>query len=117
MTPRPHGWLRDVELIPTGKVADALLILLSHFGRPVAPDETYGPLADKFELTHEQRTVRRETRDEPAWNNRVQTARSHLVRGGLLNDGIHGLWSLTTGGQARAKILERPPHRPEDIGL
>jgi hypothetical protein len=60
-----------------------LLLMLNLYGRPVEPDVLYSPLADHFHLSRQQRHAKRNTRDEPLWNNRVQTARARLVEDGF----------------------------------
>src|ERR1700743_1768499 len=88
----------QVMLPDTGAVALALLKLLQGYGRGVKPKEVYGQLADVFQLTGAQRTAKRRTTSGSAWHNRVQTAREHLVRQGLLDGSQRGVWRLTPKG-------------------
>ena len=117
MVSRPHGWIREADLPNNEKVSDELLKVLSRFSRPVEPIEVYDLLADIFELSSVQRHATRETTEESAWHNRVQTARAHLVRQDYLDGRLHGLWLLTDIGRARAYRLENPPQSPEEIDL
>ena len=96
-------------------VRDALLNFLSEQG-PRAPAEIYEPLADSFDLTHEERTQQVSFTDSrPGWNILVQTAREGLAKQGLLKREPKNLWSLTEAGEvsaahrrAETKILTSP---------
>jgi hypothetical protein len=66
---------KEAELPNTASVANLLLRFLWQRRRPLRPAELYDPLGDAMNLDHLQRHARRRTREERAWNNRVQTAR------------------------------------------
>ncbi|HEV2561115.1 MAG TPA: winged helix-turn-helix domain-containing protein [Rhizomicrobium sp.] len=106
-------WDNKVGLPETGSVA----IWLHHFlylrAKPVEPKEMYDQLADHFGLDTRQRHAMRHTTSEPAWHNRVQTAREHLRKLGYLDGSQFGLWSLTPDGIAAAKKQE--PRLSESI--
>ena len=84
-----------------------LLIHLGQYRQPTEPRKLYGPLADDFKLTQEQRHIPRPGRNksEPAWNNLVQFARRRLVDQGLIDNSRKGFWSLTAEGRKRADLL------------
>jgi len=72
--------------------------------------DTYGPLADHFDLSPYERVQTRDDlladgRDEPVWNNRVQWARRKLKEYGYLADSQHGYWKLSEKGAKKAKGL------------
>ena len=58
----------SVKLPSQSDVEDRLLHFLYRYGRPIEPKDLYGPLADDFQSTQEQRLARRRDRDEPAWH-------------------------------------------------
>lgn len=85
--------------------------------------ETYGPLADVFELTPWQRAATRddasgrdEGRTELHWHNLVQWARRGLRSKRYLNRSLHGVWELSPAGRERAKWLLQTTH-PELVTL
>ena len=110
---------KEPELPDTASVADELLHFLWLRKRPLRPLELYDLLADTMHLDHLQRHARRRTREERAWNNRVQTAREHLVRLGFLDPSRRGFWSLTTAGreEAERRAKFRASGDPADLGL
>lgn len=96
------NWPTPVSLPSTDEVVRQLAYCLRPSRQPREPESVYRALADHFALDARQRHVGRRTRSEPAWHNRVQTARKVLVAKGLMNDGPRGLWSLTDAGRAAA---------------
>lgn len=73
--------------------------------------ETYGPLADFFDLTEEDRKKTRhdvfgDKRRELAWANMVQWARRRLKDAGLLDKNAgRGVWKLSIAGIEHAKTI------------
>jgi restriction endonuclease Mrr len=108
----------SVKLPSQSDVEDRLLHFLYRYGRPIEPKDLYGPLADDFQLTQEQRLARRRDRDEPAWHNRVQWAKRHLVGLGFIDkNSPRGWWSLTTRGRERAAMIEHIKSLTEDEAM
>ena len=83
-------------------VEDALLDFLTQHEEPVRPGDTYGPLADLFDLTVAERQQQLISRAGSAWENLIQWARARLVRRGLLDKTTRGMWSLTETGRTLA---------------
>ncbi len=88
-------------------VSKGLLRILRGRRNPVSPTDIYDPLADLLKVTSSQRALQRNTQPTSLWHNRVQAARDHLVKKGLLDNSRHGLWSLTDAGRAKADEFER----------
>lgn len=95
----------QVSLPKVNFVAASLLRLLHLRSTPVSPEDAYNALAHEFRLDIQQLMVRRRTRAELAWRNRVQTARRHLVDKGLLDNSVRGRWILTEAGRQRAQMV------------
>lgn len=94
---------------PQVEVEKRVLVELRLRGRPVAPSELYGPLADQFGLSVSQRHAPRPTQpdsSDPAWHNHVRYARRRLVDIGLMNRMPRNMWSLTARGLEAAARLE-----------
>src|SRR5690349_19255049 len=91
-----------IKLPPQSEVENRLLHFLYRFGRPVEPKELYGPLADDFGLTQEQRRARRPSTGELAWNNLVRYARRRLVDIDYVHEAPRGAWRLTQAGRDEA---------------
>ncbi|MFM9828416.1 MAG: biotin carboxylase N-terminal domain-containing protein, partial [Sphingomonas sp.] len=87
-----------LQLPKTPDVEEALLFLLQNLGGSSPSAKVYQPLAELFDLTPEQQTTWMPNQKEPHWNNRVRTARKHLVERGLLDNTQHGIWTLTLRG-------------------
>jgi restriction endonuclease Mrr len=68
----------------------------------MSPESIYGPLADQMKLSSRQRLLKRATRDEPLWHNRVQTARKNLLEEGFMEPLQRGEWRLSPAGRAEA---------------
>ncbi len=100
------------RLYPTQhQIADKLLLLLRKNGGPKAnmrSDETYEPLADRFNLSEEARNLPRceyytdDVHHGPAWHNLVQWARRELKDAGYLALSPRGIWRLSERGIKRA---------------
>jgi restriction endonuclease Mrr len=67
--------------------------------RPVTLSETYRALADRFGLTHEERTRLMPNRNEIHWENRVRQARRKLKDAGKLDSSLK--WSGKFGRSAK----------------
>jgi 5-methylcytosine-specific restriction protein A len=88
-----------------------LLFLEGGANHEMKSSATYHPLAERFELTQQERIVTRRFADgryEPEWNNRVQWARNALRKSGFLDlEAPHGVWRLSpagiVAGQGRVK--------------
>jgi hypothetical protein len=85
-------------------VEQRLLHHLNARSRPIEPRHLYGPLADDFKLTAEQRTASR-SKGDPDWHYLVRQARRRLVDLGLLDGSRSGLWSLTSLGRQNAEWI------------
>ena len=96
------NWDAPVDLPKTSEVAIKLLLFMPR-DRYIEPMGAYSALADQFELDSRQRRAQRRTREEPAWHNRVQTARELLSKLGYLDPSRHGLWGLTDDGKRAAE--------------
>jgi restriction endonuclease Mrr len=87
-------------------IGDALLALLVARGGSRAtliPRECYGPLADLFALTQEQRRrPRPDGRGGSAWENSVQWSRQLLVNQEKLDGSVRGIWQITSLGKMQA---------------
>lgn len=71
---------------------------------------TYGPLAEHFGLSSEERSQTRDAalgdgRDEPFWNNMIQWARRKLNEKGYLSTAARGYWRLSPVGVKKAQTL------------
>jgi restriction endonuclease Mrr len=76
-------------------VEAALVDELRRRGQPCRPQNLYGILADRFDLSAAQRTaVRPDRGNEFLWNNKVQWARRRLVDDGVMVREPRGLWAL-----------------------
>jgi len=69
----------------------------------VISESTYEPMANLFNLTHEERSrsrneIHRDGRSEPEWNNMVQWARRKLKDQGYLAPSARGQWKLSQKG-------------------
>ena len=84
----------------------ALLNFLAMHGA-TKPQDVYGPLAEQFDLTREQRRIERHDNSTPLWNNRVQWARKSLKDKGYLAKKL-GVWELTPAGLSHAQFLDGP---------
>jgi Mrr restriction endonuclease-like protein len=104
---RTDSLRQRVKLPPQSDVERHLLHFLYLCRRPIEPKDVYGPLADEFGLSQEQRIARRRDKDEPAWNNLVQLARWALVTLGWLENSRRGFWKLTGKGREEAEMRER----------
>jgi restriction endonuclease Mrr len=93
------------DLPNVAAVADALVRPLKDCARPMRPAELYDDLADLFGLTSFQKSLTRQTRHESAWDNRVQTARKHLVDQGVINGTERGYWSLSEKGRSYKQVM------------
>lgn len=91
----------SIELPAYADIEAALLQFLAKSG-PIKPGRVYGPLADEFNLTREQRTVQRDDNATPLWNNRVQWARKSLKDKGYLSSELR-MWVLSDSGMAAAR--------------
>ncbi len=87
-----------LRLPKTPDVEEALLHLLQRLGGNSTPSKIYGPLGELFGLTHEEQTASMPNQNERHWDNRVRTARKHLVERGLLDNSKRGIWTLTQFG-------------------
>jgi len=86
------------DLPKNADVERELLRFLRLRQRPVEPLEVYEALADKFKLTQQQMSIKRNDTHESLWHNRVQAAREHLARPGFMHRQPYGQWSLTKKG-------------------
>ena len=89
-----------LRLPVTSDVEEALLHHLRMIGGTGQPSDVYGLLGDLFGLTKAEQTTLMPRQNERHWDNRVRTARKHLVERGLLDNRVHGQWKLTTAGMA-----------------
>jgi restriction endonuclease Mrr len=72
----------------------------------VQANETYGPLADFFDLTGAERSEPRpDGYGGTHWQNRVQWTRQKLINEGLVMGRGRGQWGLTPGGVSRARHI------------
>jgi restriction endonuclease Mrr len=86
--------VRD-DLPTENDVIAALKAFLELQTRPVRPPEVYRALADKFDLTQEQRTRLMPNTKEVHWENRVRQARRKLNNAGFLDRSVpDGKWAL-----------------------
>ena len=74
----------------------------------VHASEAYGPLADHFNLTQEERsrTIYQERgygADRPVWDNMVRYAKRRLKDNGYLAPSPHGIWRLSGKGVKASK--------------
>src|SRR3546814_8845872 len=106
-----------LRLPRTSDVEEALLHHLQNAGGKQRSSDVYGPLGDLFGLTYEEQTEKRQNQNERHWDNRVRTARKHLVELQLLDNSEHGVWKLTQlGMQARtASSHEFSTREREDV--
>jgi restriction endonuclease Mrr len=76
-------------------VIAALKAFLDQQTRPIRPPEAYRALAEKFNLTQEQRTRLMPNSNEIHWENRVRQARRKLNNAGHLNRLVpDGKWAI-----------------------
>lgn len=92
------------DLPPYASVKTALLLYLAKRG-PCKPADVYGPLAEQFGLTPQQRKVQRNDNSTPLWNNRVQWAREALKKDRHLAPRLR-VWELSKEGKAYAALLD-----------
>jgi hypothetical protein len=95
---------RSVNLPSQSAVERRLLHHLNARSRPVEPRHLYGPIADDFNLTAEQRNASRANGD-PDWHYLVRQARRRLVDEGLIDDSHKGFWSLSAKGRSNAEWI------------
>jgi hypothetical protein len=114
MKPKLAG---SVRLPSQPDVEVRLLHFLYRYGHAVEPKVLYAQLADDFALSQEQRSSRRASSGELAWNNLVRYARRRLVDAGLIDrNAPRGLWNLTARGREKAAWLETVRSTPiEDL--
>lgn len=98
--------------IPIGKDIEIPLLHLIHtLGGEVSPSGTFGPLANYFKLSEEERNQLLSSGISKRWDNRVQWARFHLVRKGFLESFTRGIWKITAAGKkelSRLGLLDKP---------
>src|SRR3546814_4380061 len=82
-----------LRLPRTSDVEEALLHHLQNAGGKQRSSDVYGPLGDLFGLTYEEQTAPMPNQNERHWDNRVRTARKHLVERQLLDNSEHGVRS------------------------
>ena len=83
------------ELPSEGDVIDALKVYLAQRTRPATPSDAYRALADKFNLTQEQRTRLMKDGEEMHWENRVRQAMRKLRIASLIDESLgRGKWAL-----------------------
>ncbi len=92
---------------PETQIATALAQLLLENGGKMRSSNTYGPLADEFDLPEELRT-RLMDDGRRKWDNVVQWARNDLRKAGWLKKSGQGIWELNELGLEQAKNAERP---------
>ena len=76
------------------------------------PQDTIGPLADRFDLSEELRFSRKASDQRLLWDNRVHWARLDLANEGLIKKHIRGRWELTEDGM---KLFET--RKSEDFSI
>ena len=97
-----------LRLPKTGEVEDALVVFLADRGGEHQSSTLYGPLGDKMGLSSYDQQILMSNEGRSHWENRVRTAKKHLVEHGWLEAPQHGVWRLTEAGWRRADRL-----RPE----
>ena len=93
-----------LRLPKTHDVEEALLHYLKQIGGVGQPSEIYAPLGKLFELTPSEQAALMPFQNESHWENRVRTARKHLVERGLLDNRQRGVWRLTDRGLGAATV-------------
>ncbi|HTT82738.1 MAG TPA: winged helix-turn-helix domain-containing protein [Rhizomicrobium sp.] len=115
MTPDP---LHTVDLPSQSIVEDALLCALNMHTRPVDPPVMYDLLAERFNLTAQQRHALLQRTKENAWHNLVRQARRRLKDLGYIDRSISRQWLLSEAGRAKAREREWQKSRTaDDLGL
>lgn len=95
------------DLPTTDDTAQGLALFLRLRSRPLRAAEVYEPLAESMNIPGRLLLLKRHTRNESRWHNRVQSARASLVKQGFMTaPPPDDAWSLTTEGRAWAEKLE-----------
>ena len=91
------------------ELADALLCFIYRYGGgkyQVRANETYGPLANFFYLTHEEKTRSRlDGYSGSLWENRIQWTRQRLINKGYAEKREYEIWGLTDEGVQCARSI------------
>jgi hypothetical protein len=80
------------------------LLQLAGSGETYSISQAVEDLADRFELTEEERTELLPSGQQPLFYNRVGWARTHLKKAGLLKDPRRGYFEITSQGR---EVLDR----------
>ena len=75
-----------------------LLDVLRDKGGQARPRDIYDVIADRMNLTEEERSARNKVSGGVRFENQIAWARSYLVLTGYLNSPSHGIWRLTNKG-------------------
>jgi len=75
-----------------------LLDAMREKGGQVRPREIYDAIAQRLNLSEEERTVTNKN-GYPRFENQIAWARSYLVKTGYLDSPSHGIWRLTDKGK------------------
>jgi restriction endonuclease Mrr len=80
------------------------LLSLLHLRGPLATQAVYRALADRFQLSAEERKATiGEERPEPAWANECRFAKRRLVDEGCVVSRSRGIWAITSKGSVIAE--------------
>lgn len=83
-----------------------LLDALRSLGGSASTNDVYDWMANKLQLSPDER-YRRDPNGNIRFQNRVQWARQHLVRNGLIDGSRRGVWTLTPEGAKAQLTLEQ----------
>jgi restriction system protein len=96
---------RDIEIPLLQEIEDA--------GGEASPSDLYDRVARHFpQLTQADREARYPRTGQLIWPNRVQFARSDLVKKGDVDASTRGIWRITERGRARLGVTPSPPPPP-----
>jgi 5-methylcytosine-specific restriction enzyme A len=90
-----------------------LLYLMGDENYAVRSKQTYAPLAQFFELTHEEQFRKLDQKtNRDKWANLVQNSREDLAQQEYIHRGNRGIWQLTDDGvEEAATLLSKNPQR------
>lgn len=101
---RPHRGELLMSLPSLSAVGPVLLAVLAELGRPARPSLVYPLVTARFpEIEPADLTAVMKNGRTSKWENRIQFARWDLVKAGLVDRGVPGLWQLTPAGKALAQ--------------